>query len=158
MAGGVGVRFWGQARGPDASRQTPLALLPTVLVAVLLCGVAAAPAGWLISPGLAAMAAPEPGAGLTPGPASESGPEPSISLRCQIDGRAWQPCRMVIESLGEHWWLQVGGRRFEFRHDGHGNVTVADGAGPPHAVTPRWRSSGVLCWDGLCAEGPIPLD
>lgn len=82
----------------------------------------------------------------------------SVALRCQIDGKAWQPCRMLIDSIGVHWWLVIGARRFEFHHDGHGNVTVLDGSRSPRSVMPQWRSKGVLCWDGLCAEGPIPLD
>ena len=93
--------------------------------------------------------------------ASEGSQEPSnqsVSLRCQIDGKAWQPCRMLIDSIGVHWWLVIGARRFEFHHDGHGNVTVVDGPGLSRSVTPQWRSTGILCWDGLCAEGPIPLD
>ena len=81
-----------------------------------------------------------------------------IAARCQINDGPWQPCRMVIRSIGLHWWLLIGGRRFEFRHDGQGIVTVGEGHRPPRPVTPRWRSQGVLCWDGLCVEGPIPLD
>lgn len=68
---------------------------------------------------------------------------------------------MVIDSIGEHWWVLVGSRRFEFRHDGHGKVTIVEGRPPPRTtgpVTPQWRSEGVLCWDGFCVEGPIPLD
>lgn len=93
--------------------------------------------------------------------AAEVGRDPSmqsVALRCRIDRSAWQPCRMLIESIGVHWWLVIGARRFEFHHDGHGNVTVVDGSRSPRSVMPQWRSTGVLCWDGLCAEGPIPLD
>lgn len=82
----------------------------------------------------------------------------SVPLRCQIDGGRWQPCRMEIESIGEHWWLLIGARRYEFRHDGLGHVTLGDGRDPLRSVTPRWRPDGSLCWNGLCAQGPIPLD
>lgn len=81
-----------------------------------------------------------------------------IKLRCQIGADSWSDCRMVIDTIGVHWWLVVGDRRFEFRHDGRGSVTMAEGALGPKTVMPQWRSTGVLCWDGICAEGAIPLD
>ena len=81
-----------------------------------------------------------------------------IKLRCQIGTDSWSDCRMVIDTIGVHWWLVVGDRRFEFRHDGRGSVTMAEGALGPKTVMPQWRSTGVLCWDGICAEGAIPLD
>lgn len=108
-----------------------------------------------VSPALASLTE------ATPMPTAPSVVEPtarSVLLRCQINGSEWRPCRMVIDSIGEHWWLLVGPRRFEFHHDGRGNVTIGEGSRPARPVTPQWRSTGVLCWDGLCAEGPIPLD
>lgn len=91
------------------------------------------------------------------------GPEPSmaegsVALRCRINGAPWQPCAMEIDRLGEHWWLVIGVRRFEFQHDGHGQVTLSDTVQGPRRVTPEWRGQGVLCWGDLCAEGAIPLD
>ena len=91
-------------------------------------------------------------------PVAAEPPADAIDLRCQIGFASWTDCQMVIDRIGEHGWLVVGKRRFEFRHDGHGSVTMAEGALSPKPVTTRWRSSRVLCWDGLCAEGAIPLD
>ena len=101
------------------------------------------------------------GPGIPEGRARPAGEElraETIDLRCQIGTQSWSECQMVIDRIGEHWWLVVGKQRFEFRHDGRGSVTMAEGALPPKPVITRWRSSGILCWDGLCAEGPIPLD
>lgn len=108
--------------------------------------VAGADASWLSS---AETMAQEP---------APSGAEGRVALRCRISGASWQPCAMEIDRLGEHWWLVIGVRRFEFHHDGRGQVTLSDTVQGPRRVTPEWRGQGVLCWDDLCAEGPIPLD
>lgn len=99
----------------------------------------------------------------TPPETPESGRAPSatealIALRCRIHAQPWQVCSMEIDRVGEHWWLLFDGRRFEFRHDGHGQVTLSDPDQGSRLVTPEWRGPGVLCWGDLCAEGPIPLD
>jgi hypothetical protein len=65
---------------------------------------------------------------------------------------------MRVERLGEHWWLELGGRLIEFRHDGHGGVTMRWSGGPWQPVNSRWQPDGCLCWDGICARGAIPLD
>jgi len=65
---------------------------------------------------------------------------------------------MRVERLGEHWWLELGGRLIEFRHDGHGGLTMRWHGGPWRPVKSRWQADGCLCWDGICACGAIPLD
>jgi hypothetical protein len=37
-------------------------------------------------------------------------------------------------------------------------VTMRRDDGPWRQVSSRWEQPGDLCWDGLCARGPIPLD
>lgn len=89
---------------------------------------------------------------------AQSGIE-AIALQCQLQGGPWRPCRMRIESIGEHWWLDVGHQVLEFRHDGRGLTTVKQGAGPLKTVESRWdQASSALCWDGICTLGAIPLD
>ncbi|MFN5119379.1 MAG: hypothetical protein ACK5FE_02640 [Cyanobacteriota bacterium] len=86
-----------------------------------------------------------------------------IQLQCRLAAGPWQPCRMEVEQVGSHWWLLVGKRRIEFRHDGMGTVTMqglpAPGSSFPgwRPVSSRWEDTS-LCWDGICARGPIPLD
>lgn len=92
-----------------------------------------------------------------PGPAFSTAAEP-VKLRCRINSAPWQPCVLEIDRVGEHWWLVVGARRFEFRHDGRGQVILSDSDQGPRPVAPEWRGQGVLCWQDLCAEGAIPLD
>lgn len=60
--------------------------------------------------------------------------------------------------MGLHWVLRVGGQRFEFRHAGDGAVRMQRDSGPWQPVTARWQADASLCWDGVCARGPIPLD
>jgi hypothetical protein len=81
-----------------------------------------------------------------------------VPLRCRIQGGSWQPCRMTIERIGEHWWLEVGNERLEFRSDGRGQVTLNDGKGQARQVVPAWSEEQALCWDGVCALGSFPLD
>jgi hypothetical protein len=65
---------------------------------------------------------------------------------------------MTVVQLGEHWWLQVGGQRLEFRSDGRGSVSLRRGTGQSRAVQPVWGTDQALCWDGVCAKGNLPLD
>jgi hypothetical protein len=81
-----------------------------------------------------------------------------IPLECRLGSGAWQPCTMTVLQLGEHWWLQVGGQRLEFRSDGRGSVSLRSGAGLTRAVQPVWSADQALCWDGICAKGNLPLD
>ena len=48
----------------------------------------------------------------------------NLPLQCRMGEGAWQPCRMEIQTLGEHWWLQIGSERIEFRHGGDGSVRM----------------------------------
>ena len=81
-----------------------------------------------------------------------------VPLQCQLGKGPWQNCRMDIETLGEHWWLQVGSERIEFRHDGRGNVRMRQGLQAWRSVRSSWSSEAALCWNGVCAKGAIPLD
>jgi hypothetical protein len=82
----------------------------------------------------------------------------TVPLECRIGDGQWTACTMTVQRFGEHWWLQVGGQRLEFRSDGRGSTTVSDGAGTKRAVQPVWREPHALCWDGICAKGDLPLD
>ena len=82
----------------------------------------------------------------------------TVPLECRIGTAGWTPCTMTIQRFGEHWWLQVGPQRLEFRSDGRGSITVSDGAGGRRPVQPVWREPRSLCWDGICAKGDLPLD
>jgi hypothetical protein len=81
-----------------------------------------------------------------------------VPLECRLGQGAWQPCTMTIEQVGEHWWLQVGQQRLEFRSDGRGALTLKGSHGAPRDVVPVWGSDQALCWDGVCAKGSFPLD
>jgi len=86
------------------------------------------------------------------------GPEGAeIPLECRLGSGPWQQCRMRVETVGAHWFLLVGDRRIEFRHDGSGTVTMGEG-GQARPVTSRWLEDRSLCWDRTCARGEIPLD
>lgn len=82
----------------------------------------------------------------------------TVPLECRIGSAPWSPCTMTIQRFGEHWWLQVGAQRLEFRSDGRGSITMRDGSGSQRAVHPIWREPRSLCWDGVCAKGDLPLD
>jgi len=82
----------------------------------------------------------------------------TVPLECRIGSAPWSPCTMTIQRFGEHWWLQVGAQRLEFRSDGRGSITMRDGSGSQRAVQPIWREPRSLCWDGVCAKGDLPLD
>jgi hypothetical protein len=81
-----------------------------------------------------------------------------ISLECRLADGPWQTCQMQVDQLGAHWYLLVGGERIEFRHDGHGKVTMLRPSGGWRPVNSRWLEDTSLCWDGVCAKGDIPLD
>ena len=85
-------------------------------------------------------------------------PPQTIPLECRLGDGAWQPCTMTVVQLGEHWWLQVGRQRLEFRSDGRGSVSLRNGSGQARAVMPVWGADQALCWDGVCAKGNLPLD
>jgi hypothetical protein len=80
-----------------------------------------------------------------------------IPLECRFGEGPWQACQMQVEQLGAHWFLLIGERRIEFRHDGRGAVTMQE-QGQSRPVTSRWLEDRSLCWDGTCARGDIPLD
>lgn len=82
---------------------------------------------------------------------------PPIPLECRVGQGAWQACRMEVVDPGRHWFLQVGQRRMEFRHDGTGHMRMGL-EGRWRDVTPVWREDQSLCWDSVCARGDIPLD
>ena len=55
------------------------------------------------------------------------------------------------------WTIKLGLRRFEFRQDGSGMVQMrASAAWIPVETT--WIVGPALCWNGVCAQGDIPLD
>lgn len=81
-----------------------------------------------------------------------------VPLRCQVDGGAWRDCQMVVDQVGVHWQLVLGNDRYGFQHDGRGLVRMRRGSGAWVTVQPRWTADASLCWDGLCAQGAIPLD
>jgi hypothetical protein len=91
-----------------------------------------------------------------------------IPLRCRLGDGPWQACSMVVESPGERWEIRVGGTRIAFRHDGSGTVSMHNPAGSALISQPRgrgwvpvqttWISGPALCWNGVCAQGDIPLD
>ena len=82
----------------------------------------------------------------------------SVPLECQIQRGRWQPCTLTIEQMGEHWWLQIGAQRLDFRSDGRGSTTLTEGGGTSKAVQPMWTAQRTLCWDGVCTKGDLPLD
>jgi hypothetical protein len=81
----------------------------------------------------------------------------TLPLECRIGQGPWQPCRMLVEQVGLHWYLLIGDQQVEFRHDGRGMVRQRQ-KGSWRTVTSRWEADTSLCWDGYCARGDIPLD
>jgi hypothetical protein len=79
-------------------------------------------------------------------------------LRCRLTPGDWQRCRMVLATNGLAWTLLIGPQTVEFRHDGHGQITMRRTPDGWRAVEARWSADASLCWDGICARGPIPLD
>jgi hypothetical protein len=89
---------------------------------------------------------------------AHSQPQQKVPLECQLESAEWQPCQLTIEQLGSHWWLEMGGKRFEFHSDGRGGVTLTDSSGARRQVEPVWTAQQALCWNGVCAKGDLPLD
>ncbi|MCX5945308.1 MAG: hypothetical protein NTZ53_08400 [Cyanobacteria bacterium] len=81
-----------------------------------------------------------------------------MPLHCRRAPGPWRACRLTIESLGRHWWLQVGPERWVLRADGRGGLTLQHGRRPARPVQPLWQSDRSLCWDGHCIKGAFPLD
>ena len=79
-------------------------------------------------------------------------------LRCRLGNGPWQPCRMVVQADGLGWELTIGQQRIGFRHDARGSVSMRKGPSPWKSVEARWMGDAALCWDGVCAQGAIPLD
>ena len=88
----------------------------------------------------------------------QEAPQQQVPLECQLESAGWQPCQLTIEQLGSHWWLEMGGKRFDFHSDGRGGVTLTDSTGARKQVEPVWTAQQALCWDGVCAKGDLPLD
>ena len=84
-----------------------------------------------------------------------------IPLECRLEQGPWQDCQMRVDQVGAQWWLLIGERQLEFRHDGSGTVTMQGGPGEGggwRPVSSRWEEDASLCWNGICAKGDIPLD
>lgn len=81
-----------------------------------------------------------------------------VPLRCRVDGGAWRDCQMVVKQMGALWQVMLAGEQFGFAHDGRGQVRMRRGQGAWTPVEARWSADATLCWDGLCAQGDIPLD
>ncbi|EDY38434.1 conserved hypothetical protein [Cyanobium sp. PCC 7001] len=141
----------------DADRVVPDPLVsarPTPGVLALLLG------GLLLLPGQPVSA----GATGSHGSGAPPSKEP-IALRCRDRQGPWRDCQMLVDSVGERWSLILDDQRIEFRHDGRGSVTMQrpspsrpTSASPWIPVEARWSEEPALCWDGICAQGDIPLD
>ena len=81
-----------------------------------------------------------------------------VPLRCRLAEGPWRPCVMTVEAVGERWKLRVDNTQLSFRHDGKGVVEMQRPAGIWKVVNARWNEDQALCWDGICAQGDIPLD
>lgn len=81
-----------------------------------------------------------------------------VPLRCRLADGPWLPCVMTVEAVGERWRLRFDNTQLSFRHDGKGVVEMKQPAGSWQAVKARWSEDQALCWDGICAQGDIPLD
>ncbi|MFQ6537209.1 MULTISPECIES: hypothetical protein [Aphanothece] len=94
---------------------------------------------------------------LAPGTPATAEPR-GIDLRCREGSGPWKPCRMEVESVGERWSLIVGGQRIEFRQDGRGAFAMQRDHSNWIPVEASWSEDPALCWDGICAQGDLPLD
>jgi len=122
---------------------------------------AAATWGALLNPG-ASLARP-----VTPERPVDLQMQVVVPLRCRVGNGPWQGCAMEVEQPGARWTLVVGQRRIGFRHDGSGTVRMQD---PEHGrqsgshergwipVETSWIAGPALCWNGVCAQGDLPLD
>ena len=84
--------------------------------------------------------------------------EQRVPLDCQLHNGPWCRCTMLVAADGYHWQVQLEQQAFVFRHDGRGGLLMRQGDRPWRSVEARWRDDSSLCWNGLCAKGPIPLD
>lgn len=82
----------------------------------------------------------------------------SVPLQCRQQNGPWRACTMVVEQVGQHWWLVIDDDRVEFTHDGTGRMRLRREGGEWRDVESRWAADTSLCWDGICAKGQIPLD
>lgn len=90
--------------------------------------------------------------------AAVKGAAEPIPLSCRIGQEPWRACVMTVASPGQQWRLQVGSRRFDFSHDGSGQVILKRPGSPLQVVSSRWIAAQTLCWERLCARGELPLD
>lgn len=90
-----------------------------------------------------------------------------VPLSCRVGDGPWQGCAMEVKQPGERWTLVVGERRIGFLHDGSGTVRMQDPERGHHSgsgdrgwipVETFWIAGPALCWNGVCAQGDIPLD
>ena len=87
----------------------------------------------------------------------------TVALQCQVGGGAWQPCRMQVQDIGRTWRVEMGRETVLFRHDGGGAIAMKQPGRAWRLVQTRWiavpaSAQSALCWDNLCALGPVPLD
>ena len=92
-----------------------------------------------------------------PGNAQAQARSFAVPLQCRIDSTAWRSCRMVVDQVGRHWYLELEDLRIEFRHDGDGRIHMLRQAATWQDVDSHWEE-GSLCWGQVCAKGEIPLD
>ncbi len=90
--------------------------------------------------------------------AAAKGAAEPVPLSCRIDQGPWRACVMTVASPGQQWRLQIGSKRFDFLHDGSGQVSLKRPGAPLQVVSSRWIAAQTLCWDGVCARGELPLD
>lgn len=87
----------------------------------------------------------------------------TVALQCQLDGGAWQTCRMQVQDIGRTWRIEMGKDTVLFCHDGAGAIAMKQPGRPWRLVEPRWiavlpSAQLALCWGNLCALGAMPLD
>ena len=84
---------------------------------------------------------------------------PAQRLTCRLMAGGWQPCTLRLDPDGMGWQLSIGSQlSIRFHHDGRGRVRMQSESQPWRLVEARWLADASLCWDGVCARGPIPLD
>ena len=87
----------------------------------------------------------------------------TVALQCQLDGAAWQPCRIQVQDIGRTWRIEIGKDTVLFRHDGGGTIAMKQRGRRWRLVQTRWigvpaSAQSALCWDTVCALGAVPLD
>jgi len=88
---------------------------------------------------------------------AQQGPH-AVPLQCRLEQQNWRPCSMVVEQVGQHWYLVLDNQRLEFRHDGDGRIHMLRPGDGWRTVESAWDPNGNLCWGAVCAKGDIPLD